>query len=361
VQIPLVEDGLDLGLAALLDHHEHALLALAEQDLERLHVGLARGHQIEADVHADPATTAHLRGGAGDAGRTHVLHADHGIAAGQLEGGFEEQLLLERVTHLHGRQVGRAVLGDVLGREGSPLDAVLAGRRSDDVHRIAGATGLGADDAGAVDQAHAHGVDQGIDLVHRIEVDLPTHNRHAEAVAVVADAADDTVEQPLRLGVLEVPEAEGVELGNGPGAHGEDVAVDAAHAGGRSLVGLERTGVVVALDLESTPDAVADVDDAGVLLARLDQQMRAVLGQGLQPLDGVLVAAVLGPHHRVDAHLGEVGGPAEDLLDQVEFLRAQAHLLGLLEGGGGSGCALGHVANGRGCEIVPRRYVHPFT
>ena len=263
--------------------------------------------------------------------RTHVLHADHGVAAGELGGGLEEQLLLERIAHLHGRQVGRAVLGDVLGRKRGALDAVLSGGRSYDVDRVARAAGLGADDAAAVDQAHAHGVDEGIDLIHRVEVDLPAHDRHAEAVAVVADAADDAVEQPLRLGVLEVSEAEGVELGNGPGAHGEDVAVDAAHAGRRPLVGLERAGVVVALDLEGAPDAVADVDDAGVLLTRLDQQVRAVLGQGLQPLDGVLVAAVLGPHHRVDAHLGEVGGPSEDLFDQVEFLRAQAHFLGLLE------------------------------
>ena len=355
MQIPLVEDGLDLGLAALLDHHEHALLALAEQDLKRLHVSLARGHQVEADVHANPAATAHLGGGAGDARRPHVLHADHGIAAGEFEGGLEEELLLERIAHLHGRQVGGAVLGDVLGGKRGPLNAVFSSGGPDDVDRIARAAGLGADDAVAVDQANAHRVDERVDLVHRVEVDFATDNGHAKAVAVIADAADDAVEQPLGLRVLEVPEAKAVQLGNGPGAHGEDVAVDAAHSGGRALVGLQRAGVVVTLDFERAPDAIADVDDAGVLLTRLDQQMRTVLGQGLQPLDGVLVAAVLGPHDRIDAHLGEVGGPSEDLLDQIKFLRTQAHLLGLLEGGGGSGCALGHVANVRGCEIVPRR------
>ena len=47
VEVPLVENGFDLGLAALVDDHEHALLALAEQNLKRLHVGLALGHEVQ--------------------------------------------------------------------------------------------------------------------------------------------------------------------------------------------------------------------------------------------------------------------------------------------------------------------------
>jgi hypothetical protein len=64
----------------------------------------------------------------------------------------------------------------------------------------------------------------------------------------------------------DVAEAQGVELRDGACAHGEDVAVDAAHTGGRALVGFDGAGVVVALDLEGTGPTIADVHQARVLL-----------------------------------------------------------------------------------------------
>ena len=53
-----------------------------------------------------------------------------------------------------------------------------------------------------------------------------------------------------RLGVVGIAEAQGVEVGDRPRAHGEDVAHDAADAGRRALVGLDVGRVVVALHLE---------------------------------------------------------------------------------------------------------------
>ena len=50
----------------------------------------------------------------------------------------------------------------------------------------------------------------------------------------------------------------------GRAPHGEDVAQDAADAGGRALEWLDRAGVVVRFHLECDAPAVADVDDAGV-------------------------------------------------------------------------------------------------
>ncbi len=67
-----------------------------------------------------------------------------------------------------------------------------------------------------------------------------------------------------------VAEAQGVQQGDGPRAHGEDVAHDAADAGRRALIGLDVAGVVVALHLEDAGLAVADVDDAGVLARTAD-------------------------------------------------------------------------------------------
>ena len=66
-------------------------------------------------------------------------------------------------------------------------------------------------------------------------------------------------------------EAQRVHHGDRAGAHRDDVAHDAADAGGRALVGLDVGRVVVRLDLEGDRPAVADVDDAGVL-ADADEQ-----------------------------------------------------------------------------------------
>ena len=74
--------------------------------------------------------------------------------------------------------------------------------------------------------------------------------------------------------------------------------------------------MVVRLDLEDRGEAVADVDGAGVLARPLDDA-RARRRQRLQMDARALVAAVLGPHHREDAELGQVRLAAEDLDDAV--------------------------------------------
>ena len=65
--------------------------------------------------------------------------------------------------------------------------------------------------------------------------------------------------------IVERAEAERIHHRDGPRAHGEDVAQDAADAGGRALERLDEAGVIVRFDLERDGPAVADVDDAGVL------------------------------------------------------------------------------------------------
>ena len=65
-------------------------------------------------------------------------------------------------------------------------------------------------------------------------------------------------------------EAQRIQVGDGPRAHREDVAHDAADAGRRALERLDVGGVVVALHLEDDGIAVAEVDDAGVLARPLD-------------------------------------------------------------------------------------------
>ena len=77
---------------------------------------------------------------------------------------------------------------------------------------------------------------------------------------------------------------------------GEDVAIDTAHTRCCTLVWFNGARVIVAFDLERACPAVTDVDQSGVLLPRLGQQLRAAPWQGLQLLDGILVRAMLAPH-----------------------------------------------------------------
>src|SRR5262249_15907601 len=99
-------------------------------------------------------------------------------------------------------------------------------------------------------------------------------------------------------------ESERIHIGDGPGAHGEHVAHDAADAGRRALIRLDVGGMVVALHLEHGRLAIAEIDHARVLARTLDD-LRAFGRQLLEPDFGRLVGAVLRPHHREDAELGK--------------------------------------------------------
>ena len=124
------------------------------------------------------------------------------------------------------------------------------------------------------------------------------------------------------FGLGRVAEEQRVHHGDRPGAHGEDVAEDAAHPGGRALVGLDGRRVVVGLDADGHGDAVADVDDPGVL-ARADQHVGALGGQPPQVDPRRLVGAVLAPHHGEQGQLEVVGRPAQDGLDLVPLVVGQ--------------------------------------
>ena len=61
----------------------------------------------------------------------------------------------------------------------------------------------------------------------------------------------------------------------------------------------------MALDLEGDSPSVADVDDARILLARLDQHAWSGRGELPQLRSGVLVRAVFAPHDGEDTKLFE--------------------------------------------------------
>ena len=115
----------------------------------------------------------------------------------------------------------------------------------------------------------------GLPGVAVVEEQLAADVGQAQAVAVAADAGDDAGQHAGGVGGVGAAEAQRVHDRDRAGAHGEDVADDAADPGGRALVGLDVARVVVRLDLEGDRVAVADVDHAGVL-ADADQQRVAL-------------------------------------------------------------------------------------
>ena len=180
-------------------------------------------------------------------------------------------------TWTAGRFDGLGVVEGLGGQDGDAADAVAAGAGAVQDDLVAGAGRLGEVDVLVLHDADAAGVDQRVALVAGVEDDLAADVGQAQAVAVAADARDDAGQHALGVGVVGRAEAQRVHDGDRAGAHREDVADDAADAGGRALVGLDVRRVVVRLDLEGDRVALADVDDAGVL-ADADEQRVGLRG-----------------------------------------------------------------------------------
>ena len=247
------------------------------------------------------------------------------VVVREVEAGLHEQLLEERVADLHGRAqlLEARVRVRARGEAGRAVDAVAAGVGADEHEDVAGAFRLRAGELVAARDADAHGVDQRVAGVGVLEEDLAADGRDAEAVAVAADAGDDAVEEVAVARVVERPEAQRVEEGDRARAHREDVAHDAADAGRRALVGLDRGRVVVRLDLHDDAHAVADVDRAGVLGAARGEDVGALGGEQAEQRLRVLVAAVLAPHRAEHAELDLVRLAAQALDDQVVLVAAE--------------------------------------
>ena len=107
----------------------------------------------------------------------------------QLEAALQQPLLLERVADLHRRPLGGVVLVELGRREHRrPADAVAARARAHQHEQVAHPGRRAADQPVLARDAQAHRVHQAVLLVGALEVDLAAHRRHADRVAVVADA-----------------------------------------------------------------------------------------------------------------------------------------------------------------------------
>ncbi len=130
------------------------------------------------------------------------------------------------------------------------MDAVAPGLGADIDHRIADARGRRIENLVGARDADRHRVDQNVAVIARMEIALAADRRHADAIAIAADAGDDARDEMPGLGMIGRAEAQRVEIGDRPRAHGEDVAQDAADAGRGALIGLDEGWMVVGFHLE---------------------------------------------------------------------------------------------------------------
>lgn len=247
---------------------------LSEHHLVGAHAGLAGRHRVEVEVDAEVALGAHLDRRAGQSRRAHVLDRDDAALFHDLETGLEQKLLGEGIADLHG---GTLLLGLLieLGRgHRCAVDAVAPGLGAEIDDRHVHAGGGRVEDLIGIGEADGHRVDEDVAVIAGVEAHLTADGRHAERIAVAADASYDAGDEMSGLGMFGRAKTQRIEAGDRPRTHGEDVAQDAADAGGRALVGLDVAWVVVALHLEDHRLAVADVDHAGVLAGPLDHPGR---------------------------------------------------------------------------------------
>ena len=133
----------------------------------------------------------------------------------QLEAGFEQQLLGEGIADLHGRALLVRRLVELCRGHGGAVNAVAPGLRADIDHRQADALRRRLEDAVGIGEPDAHGVDQDVAVVARVEIGLAADGRHAHAIAVVADARHDAGDEMPRLGVVGAPKRSAFMLATG--------------------------------------------------------------------------------------------------------------------------------------------------
>ena len=157
------------------------------------------GTLSRSSVDAEVALGAHLDRRAGQPRRAHVLDGDDAALRHDLEAGFEQQLFGERIADLHGRALLLGVLAELGRGHAGAVDAVAAGLGAEIDDRHADAGRRRVEDLVLLGEADRHGVDQAVAVVAGVEAHLAADRRHAEGIAVAADAGDHAGDQMPRL------------------------------------------------------------------------------------------------------------------------------------------------------------------
>ena len=120
------------------------------------------------------------------------------------------------------------------------MNAVAARLGPEIDHRQTNAFGFGIEYLVRIGQTNGHGVDQYVAIVAFVEVHLATHRRHAEAIAITANAGDYAGHKVTGLGMLRCAETQRVEGSDRACSHGEHIPQDAADPGAGPLIRLDK-------------------------------------------------------------------------------------------------------------------------
>ena len=104
------------------------------------------------------------------------------------------------------------------------MDAVAPGFRAEIDDRIADSRRGRSEDRVPLGDADRHRVDEDVAVVAPMKAGRAADRRHAERIAVAADPRDDPRHQTPGFGMIGRAEAQEVERGDRPRAHGEHVA-----------------------------------------------------------------------------------------------------------------------------------------
>ena len=118
-------------------------------------------------------------------------------------------------------------------------------------------------------------------------------------------------------------ERKSVETGDGARTHGEHIAQYASDPGGGALIGLDVAWMIVAFHLEHDSKPLADIDHPRILARPLNNPGRLRRQLAQMNFRG-FVRAVLVPHGRENAELGESRRAADQIADAPVFVRLEA-------------------------------------
>ncbi len=206
-------------------------------------------------------------------GGAHVLDSDDGARLHGLETSFEEQFLHERITNLHVGPFLLRLLRELGRSHGGAVNAIPARLGSDVDNGITYAGGLAIEDFVVAEHSEREHIDERIAVIAFVEDTFASDGRNAKAVAVMCDsrnhAFQDVTVAVACFRIVQRPEADGIHHSNRPRTHGEDIPEYASDARRGSLERLDEARMIMRLDFEGDRNAIAYIDDPGILARSL--------------------------------------------------------------------------------------------
>ena len=180
MQIPFLENALDLGFAAALDDHQHALLRFGEHDFVRRHARFALRNQRDVDLDARAAARAHFHvEQVNPAAPMSWMPTSASLFITSRQASRSSFSMKGSPTCTAGR-FSADLLVELRRRHRRAMDAVAAGLGADVIDRIAGARGDAFDDVVVRGDAEAEHVDERIARVAFVERDFAADGRECQ-------------------------------------------------------------------------------------------------------------------------------------------------------------------------------------